>query len=106
MKATDTFHHPDFKHNCAQAVAYRWKELFPDSSVVEKYLEFGGGRAPEGKCGALFAAMNACPACSQKIEQEFSQQVGAVTCRDIKTIAKTPCPRCVDVADMLVEKYK
>jgi len=106
MKATDTFHHPDFNHNCAQAVAYHWKELYPDTSVVEKYVEYGGGRAPQGKCGALFAAMNASPDHAQEIEQEFFQQVGATTCREIKTVSKTPCLRCVEVADLLVEKYK
>ncbi|MCF0212144.1 MAG: redox-active protein [Bacteroidales bacterium] len=104
MKATDTFHHPDYGHNCAQAVAYRWREKYDDPNIVEQMALCGGGRAPEGICGALYAAMQACPAQADSIKEKFAQQCGATTCRMLKTVCRTPCTQCVDVADSLVEQ--
>ena len=106
MKATDTFHHPDYGHNCAQAVAYRWREKYTDTDIVEQMAACGGGRAPEGICGALHAAMLACPSHAAAIKEQFAQQCGATTCRLLKTVCKTPCPQCVATADALVEKYE
>lgn len=105
MKATDTFRTAPYKHNCAQAIAYRWQELFHDSDIVERYAPYVGGRAPEGLCGALYAATQACPEHASEIVKEFAASCGAIHCRDIKGNNRTPCKQCVDVADRLVEKY-
>ena len=59
MKATDTFRNPQFGHNCAQAVANKYKELYSDQNIVEAYAPYVGGSAPGGLCGALFA-VNLC----------------------------------------------
>lgn len=104
MSATDTFHHPELGHNCAQAVAYSHKEKYADPMIVEKMASCGGGRAPEGLCGALYAAGMACPERKDEITQLFEKEVGAIHCKTIKTVAKTPCMKCVEVADRLVEK--
>lgn len=105
MKATDTFRNPEFGHNCAQAVANKYKDLYKDSNIVESYSPYVGGRAPGGLCGALFAAKEALPQFADKIEEEFIAACGAATCRKIKTESGTPCTVCVDTADKLVEKY-
>lgn len=105
MRAIDTFRKPPFKHNCAQAIAAHWRELYADSDIVEHYAPYVGGRAPEGYCGALYAAMQACPKKSETIRQEFAERCGALLCRDIKQNAHTPCETCVEVADSLVDKY-
>lgn len=105
MKATDTFRNPQFGHNCAQAVANKYRDLYSDKDIVSTYAPYVGGRAPGGLCGALFAAKEALPEHAKKIEEEFIKLCGAVTCRDIKTQNKTPCTVCVDTADKLVEKY-
>lgn len=106
MKATDTFRTAPLKHNCAQAIAYRWKELYNDNDIVSHYAPYIGGRAPEGYCGALFAAMQARPVYADKIKEEFAARCGGVLCRDIKGNTRTPCEVCVETADKLVEKYK
>lgn len=102
MKAVDTFHNPQFKHNCAQAVAYCWKDCFAEQDIVERLAIMGGGRAPEGKCGALYAAQSACPEKAEEIGERFLKEIGAITCREIKGVGKVPCTRCVDVADQIL----
>lgn len=104
-KATDTFRKPPYKHNCAQAVAYRWQELYDDKDTVAHYAPYVGGHAPGGYCGALYAACQACPAHAEEIERDFREVCGDVLCRDIKRVNRTPCELCVDTADRLVEKY-
>lgn len=105
MKAVDTFRHPDYKHNCAQAVAYKWRELYEDRNIVANYAPYVGGCAPGGLCGALYAAKEACPASAAEIEKLFVAKCGAATCREIKTGTKTPCTVCVQVADDLLEQF-
>lgn len=105
MKATDTFRKPPFRHNCAQAIAHKWRRLYADKLVVESYAPYVGGRAPEGLCGALYAAMRACPAHAESIRREFEATCGGLRCSDIKRMGRTPCATCVDTADRLVEKY-
>lgn len=102
MNALDTFHHPDYQHNCAQAIAYRWRELYNDPDIVQKMAHCGSGRAPEGLCGALYAAMLACPDKAEELKQAFHKEIGHITCRQIKTIGRVPCIRCVQTADELV----
>lgn len=106
MKATDTFRNPAYGHNCAQAVANKWKDLYESADIVTEYSPYIGGRAPGGLCGAVFAAMQALPEHADEIRKEFTAICGAETCRAIKMETGTPCEVCVDTADTLVEKYK
>ena len=34
---------------------------------------------------------------------DFAARAGSLTCAEIKRAAKTPCPRCVAIADELLE---
>lgn len=104
-KAVETFRTPPFCHNCAQAIAYHWQELFNDKEIVSTYAPYVGGHAPDGYCGALFAAINAVPAQSGSIKRDFQEACGSIYCREIKQSRHTPCQFCVATADSLVEKY-
>lgn len=106
MKATDTFRNPSYGHNCAQAVANKWKDLYKSEDIVSEYSPYIGGRAPGGLCGAVFAAIQAVPEHADEIKKEFIAICGAETCRAIKMETGTSCTVCVDTADKLVEKYK
>lgn len=103
--AAATFHHPDYKHNCAQAIAYKWRRLYADpDTVVARMQACGGGRAEGGLCGALHAALQIVPAERRdKFMADFAARAGSLTCAEIKRAAKTPCPRCVAIADELLE---
>ena len=105
MKASETFRHPEYRHNCAQCIVYKWNKLFANNpEFVEASKGSSAGRAPEGLCGALFAAINALPTHKDEIISEFEAKNGALTCRELKE-SGVPCPTCVDVADELIEKY-
>lgn len=105
MKASSTFHHPDFKHNCAQAVANKWRHLYSTPDTIVPLMQAnGGGRAADGLCGALYAAIEACPQHADEIKRLFEERAGALTCKAIKGEAKTPCPTCVDIADEILEQ--
>lgn len=105
MKAIDTFRAAPWKHNCAQAVAHHWKHLYDCDDIVAQYAPYIGGHAPQGYCGALYAAMQACPLHASEIETAFIEACGAATCYDIKHTHHTPCEKCVETADHLLEKY-
>lgn len=88
-------------HNCAQAVA---DGNNASAEQVATLATAGGGRAPEGVCGALYAAMLlAGDNRKDDIRQEFATILGADTCRALKSIG-VPCLKCVQTADMLLNK--
>ena len=89
------------RHNCAQAVM---DGCGGTPEQVAEMASCGGGRAPGGFCGALHAALLLCPDEAEAIKAGFLQEVGALTCREVKTKAGTPCAVCVETAARLVEK--
>ncbi|MCQ2228464.1 MAG: C-GCAxxG-C-C family protein [Bacteroidales bacterium] len=106
MKATDTFRTQPWCHNCAQAVANKWCNLYPSpSTILDELALSGSGRAEGGLCGALVAAQKALPQHAEEITKAFEEKVGGLLCRDIKLMAKTPCPECVNTADILIEEF-
>jgi hypothetical protein len=99
-KASDFFHKED-NYNCAQAVLkfFESHDLVTDD-VIAEYKAFGGGRAPEGTCGALFAAQKlaGCPCRIEKLNNVFEQETGSTKCREIKKAGKYSCAECVNLA--------
>ncbi len=86
-------------HNCAQAVICgAGREDLKDAMAV-----CGGGKAPDGICGALHAALLLAPAAeNEEIKRKFAAQAGDITCRQIKA-ASYPCVKCVELAADLLE---
>ncbi len=103
MKASDYFRKED-KLNCCQAVL---RYFNAPVELIANHKDFGGGRAPEGLCGALHAAKTLLKN-DQKFAalcEEFAKESnGTLTCHDIKTKEKISCTRCVDLAGELLEK--
>lgn len=91
--------------NCAQAVLKGFqKEFYITDQEIEEYRAWGGGRAKDGICGALFSANVLLRKIGKPgITDEFNAIVGKVHCNDIKN-AKFPCIDCVRIADELLEK--
>lgn len=97
-QALATFRNP---HNCAQTVA----AALGDKDQVPALAACGGGRAPDGRCGALHAALLHVPAGKRAaIEAAFVKTTGAATCREIKNEFRTPCETCVRTAAMLAAR--
>jgi hypothetical protein len=75
--------------NCAQKVLAASRERFAVSDeLIERFGEYGGGRAPQGWCGALYAAKvlleKEAPARFAECEKTFTAAAGAATCRAIR----------------------
>ncbi len=103
QRAAELFHKPPRNYNCSQSVA----EIAGETELAKTLQPLGGGRAEGGLCGALYVALQLTPEEShEKIKEEFAQLVGDLTCRDIKSKAKTSCQKCVAVGAMLVDKYR
>lgn len=102
-KAVELFTAVPREHNCAQSVA---AGSCREDLVAELSL-CGGGRAPEGLCGALHAALLLVKEENKEaVKKEFASSAGALTCREIKGETKYPCVNCVELAAELVKKYR
>lgn len=89
-------------HNCAQAVAAGAGR----DDLVAELANYGGGKAPEGMCGALYAAMLLVPeACRDNVRKKFADFAGSDICVTLKMRNRTSCIRCVEKAAELVEKF-
>jgi hypothetical protein len=102
--AIAAFHRLPENLNCAQVVLDAWQQTTgQDVAMVEEYRAFGGGRAPEGECGALYAACQAAPAAAASIRAAFAQKAGSGHCLTLKRELRFPCKECVGLAAELLE---
>ncbi|WP_027398328.1 C-GCAxxG-C-C family (seleno)protein [Anaerovorax odorimutans] len=87
--------------NCAQAVINAFKEKYDiDDDTVKLFRLYGSGRAPEGICGAYFAARFALekknPEKLKDFEKYFIDQAGSIKCHEIRSNRKLSCLGCVE----------
>ena len=86
------------RYNCAQAL---FKTFAPgkgaDPQCLEQFQRCGGGRAPGGECGALFAAktMLRDKDARRELEQKFVEAAGSNQCRAIRKLKHLSCKQCV-----------
>jgi hypothetical protein len=91
------------KLNCAQAVIAAFHDEF-DVPVqeVDSFASLGGGRSPEGRCGALHAAhyliSKKDPSKIIPLEQVFLEAAGSLKCKEIRGMRKLSCLGCVETA--------
>lgn len=97
-QALATFRQKPYMYNCAQTVC----AAFGREDLVEPMASCGGGRAPEGTCGALYGAMQVAPEKAASILAAFAAAHGASTCREIKGANRVPCRECVRLAATLL----
>lgn len=99
-QALATFRQKPFMYNCAQTVC----AAFGREDLVEPMAACGGGRAPEGTCGALYGAMQVAPEKAAAVLAAFTAANGASTCRELKGCNRVSCQECVrTAASILVE---
>ena len=106
-KASDFFHKEE-NFNCAQAVLkYAESHEVVNEELIAEFRNFGGGKAPEGLCGALYAAQHIFND-NKKTGQtkvKFVNEAGSVTCREIRKGKKLSCTGCVDLAGRCLKEY-
>ncbi len=87
-------------HNCAQAVAAGYG---CGDEVVAPLAMMGGGRAPGGCCGALYAALLLAPEeFHADFRRRFTAAAGTELCEEIKQRG-FPCASCVEMAAKFLE---
>jgi hypothetical protein len=97
--------------NCAQSVVCAFKENFNiEDATVEMFENYGGGRAPGGLCGALYAVKYIMGRQENKeelseLENYFKEHAGALECSNIRGLRKLSCVGCVEKSAEFLEKY-
>ena len=108
-KSVEFFRVPPMFYSCAQSVLLGFKDEFGiTDKEIQDFAAFMAGKAPNGYCGALHAAIYLLEKKGvdiEKVKEEFKKVAGALTCKDIKGVAKFPCHSCVVLADEIVERY-
>lgn len=100
-KALSTFREPPYMYNCAQTIC----AAFGREDLLEAMKSCGGGKAPEGTCGALYAAMTLAGDNAACVKEAFCAKHGACTCRDLKGgTPRVACQDCVATAAKLLEQ--
>jgi len=99
------------KLNCAQAVIAAFREKFGlDENAVHLFASFGSGRAPEGECGALYAAKFILDGRHRDKAEEcrniFISKAGSVKCKEIRQLKKLSCVGCVETAAEFLDKIE
>jgi hypothetical protein len=90
--------------NCAQSVLYAWREVSGDRSLALADLKpFGGGRAPDGICGALHTACVIAPERADALKQRFAARLGSLYCKELRAAKAHPCETCVVQAAELLQ---
>ena len=104
--ALKVFRQPPERLNCAQSVVYAWREAFGDTAIAVADLKpFGAGRAPEGLCGAVYAACLLAPNRAEELKAAFAARVGSLHCKEIRAAKQHPCADCVaQAAELLAGK--
>jgi hypothetical protein len=95
------FFHGKYRYNCAQAVLKAYAALVGvGDACLDRFAQYGSGRAPNGECGALYAAkaLVADPDTKQEVERQFLAIAGMTTCRDIRKGRRVSCEQCVQAA--------
>lgn len=91
--------------NCSQSVLRAFQECRQISEAeITAAQRHGGGRAENGICGALHAALRLAdaPAVRAQLQDGFVTHAGATTCREIRRAGRLPCLECVRLAARLL----
>jgi hypothetical protein len=102
--ALKVFRQPPDRLNCAQSVLHAWGEVVGDTAITIPELKtFGAGRAPEGLCGAIYAACLLAPHRAEELKAAFTARVSSLHCKEIRTAKKLSCANCVAEAAELLD---
>ncbi len=102
--ASRGFRRPPERLNCAQAVRHARTSVYGEEVMpVSDLKPFGGGRAPGGLCGALYAPCILAPQKAESLMSRFAQELGSTRCEELRTNKKHPCEGCVAMGARLVQ---
>ena len=101
--ALKVFRQPPNRLNCAQSVLHAWREVSGETTLAVADLKpAGAGRAPEGLCGAVYAACLLAPDRAEELKAAFEAGVGSLYCKEIRAAKERSCAECVaEAAELL-----
>ena len=100
-KALQYFRKDPYRYNCAQSICAACGR----NDLLEATSNCGTGKAPDGLCGALYAALLILPDNqSQDVIEQFKKANGAIHCIQLKKECKVPCQQCLEVAERIVNE--
>lgn len=91
------------KLNCGQTIVHAFQDKFSLSDeMVAQFARYGGGNAPEGHCGAFYAAKvileSRHPEKLKDCQKTFIDQAHSTKCQEIRSSRKLSCLGCVEKA--------
>lgn len=106
QKSISYFRTPPCNYTCAQAILKGFQQEFAiKDDLVDEFAEYRGGRAPDGVCGAVYAANYLLRQKGfEPINETFAAKAGSDKCIEIKGTYRFPCPDCIILADQLIEE--
>jgi len=96
------------KDNCAQALLKAFqKECTIDDELIAKAKGWGGGRAPDGLCGALYGAQLLFndDAVRSALARAFGEAAGDILCKPIRKAKTMSCKQCVAHAATIAQQH-
>lgn len=103
-RALAVFRQPPQRLNCAQSVLHAFQEVTGQTHLsLADFQRQGGGRAPDGLCGALHAACAIAPEQADQLKMRFATSLGSLYCLELRAARQHPCEVCVSHAADLVE---
>lgn len=102
------FHKPPGYYNCAQAIfkAFQDEYQITNNQIVE-LAKYGNGKAPNGYCGAYYAAMELIkdkPDLKNEFTKRFREKSDHLTCFDIRFNYTMSCKNLVKLAANLLNE--
>ncbi|PXY02467.1 hypothetical protein DF185_07395 [Marinifilum breve] len=102
------FHKPPGYYNCAQAIFKAFQEEYQitNDQIVE-LAKYGNGKAPNGYCGAYFAALELIkdkPDLKDEFTKRFQEKSDHLTCFDIRFNYSMSCKNLVKLAANLLNE--
>ncbi|HTP25228.1 MAG TPA: C-GCAxxG-C-C family (seleno)protein [Anaeromyxobacteraceae bacterium] len=91
--------------NCAQSVLKGFREQVEISQQdIDEAQGLGAGKAPDGICGALYAALRLLenPEERETVRGAFAVRTGSEQCRAIRKARRVSCVQCVEIAAKLL----
>ncbi|OGC24213.1 hypothetical protein A2310_06680 [candidate division WOR-1 bacterium RIFOXYB2_FULL_37_13] len=96
--------------NCAQSILDSFREKFNiDEATFNKFSRFGGGGAPNGVCGAYYAAKyileKTDPEKSKELDVFFIEAAKSLNCKEIRGLKTLSCLGCVEKASQFINNF-
>ena len=92
--------------NCAQAVMAAFADKFAlDNKMIDQFKNHGSGKAPEGVCGAYWAAKYLLKDLEmlKELDNLFTSLAGSLNCQEIRKKKRLSCLQCVEKAAEFVQ---